>query len=331
MNLILKLLVLFVLKTQFLIDINDTLFNNHIQIKSKVFLDDNNDEFYEIGEESTINYDFTNNFSFQNIWVINSYIILFTVLAGIFSRYKKLIKFRSLFLILSLIYLGFYNGGCPCMISSFQNLIIFISGKNASFETLFWIIILIPLTYLLGKSWCGWVCHFGALQEFLYNKKYGKLFLSENSQKVYRYLRIFFTIILIIQVSLTSDLFWCRIDPFKSIFNLHIGEYLKLLNIILIALVIIFSVFSYRPFCRGFCPVGLLLALISYIPYASILTLKESKCNNCSICKKECGVVAIKCGNNVARINNLDCIGCSECIHSCKNYGISYNRPLKKF
>ncbi|MCX7954242.1 MAG: 4Fe-4S binding protein [Bacteroidales bacterium] len=297
-------------------------------------INENYDEFYDINttdeKEQFSKQNIDTAIDFQNIWIINSYVVFFSILASILGRYRKLIKYRSLFLLLSLTYLGFYNGGCPCMISSFQNLIIFITGEKVLFELFVWFLLLIPITYLLGKSWCGWVCHLGALQEFLYNRKYGNLFISDKSQRIFRILRIFFLVVLILQVIFTSDLFWCRIDPFKSVFNLYIGNYLKPLNITLVVLLIIFSVFSYRPFCRGFCPVGLILALISYIPYASILTFRQDRCNNCLLCEKECKLAAIESDEKITVLNNLDCIGCNECLNSCSKCEIVYTRKKYK-
>mgnify|MGYP000302197309 CR=1 FL=1 len=287
--------------------------------------EDSSDESF-FREESTISENNNEkNINLYSIWTINIFIVLFTIITGFISKYKNLIKYRPIFLGISIIYLGFIVGGCPCMISSFQNLILYIvRGDNLIFSYIFWFIILLPLTYIMGKSWCGWVCHLGALQEFLYNKKYGKLFISSSSQIILRYIRIIFTLLLVFQLIIYPMNIWCQICPFKSIFNLNLSQTYYTINVALLITLIVLSIYSYRPFCRSLCPVGLILSLVSILPYA--LKIKSKECKVCYTCIKECKLGAIKTKNNKLFINNLDCIFCSECIESCSKNEINYTR-----
>ncbi|MCU0640316.1 MAG: 4Fe-4S binding protein, partial [Candidatus Krumholzibacteria bacterium] len=94
--------------------------------------------------------------------------ILASIAAGFLVRFKHTRRLRLVFLLASLVVLGFYNGACPCPIQSFMNFVRLAVGKAVSWKSLAYFAGLIPVTYIFGKTWCGWVCHMGALQEFLH-------------------------------------------------------------------------------------------------------------------------------------------------------------------
>jgi hypothetical protein len=62
-------------------------------------------------------------------------------------RYSWFRRLRPLILLTSLIVLGFFNGGCPCMISSMQNFVLWSFGESVRVHSLFWFLALLPLTY----------------------------------------------------------------------------------------------------------------------------------------------------------------------------------------
>ena len=93
---------------------------------------------------------------------------ILSIIAGVFIRFKYTRKTRGIFLVASIVFFGFYNGACPCPISSLSHLVIGATGGETSWVYMVWFVGLIPVTYVFGKTWCGWVCHLGALQKFLY-------------------------------------------------------------------------------------------------------------------------------------------------------------------
>src|SRR5574337_1015799 len=85
----------------------------------------------------------------------------FTVLAGVLVRYKSTRQLRSVFLILSIAILGFYRGGCPCSIQSFQNGILWLTGNFIRWPSLILFPGLLIVTYFFGRVYCGLICHLG--------------------------------------------------------------------------------------------------------------------------------------------------------------------------
>ncbi|MCW3804911.1 4Fe-4S binding protein [Plebeiibacterium marinum] len=238
--------------------------------------------------------------------------LMATFFAGLLFRYKRIYAIRSLLLLSSLVYLGFISGGCPCMISSFQNLILLLLGDSVNRLNLIWIFGLLLLTYFFGKIWCGWVCHLGALQEFIYRSKRAKKGLKPQVQKVLKVIRVVAIIALVMQIVFTRTNLYIKIDPFRVVFNLFSSN---VTGYILLGILLLSSLFIYRPFCKTLCPVGLILGWVSRIPGAYKLTVNQN-CKSCSRCEKDCAYGAVSNVNKRFVINE-ECIQCGDCLDVC--------------
>jgi polyferredoxin len=267
--------------------------------------------------------------SWNSPLVITIIAIGLTIIAGFLVRYNKTRKLRIVFLLIGLIFFGFYNGACPCMISSFENTILFLRNIKVDWTSMLWFLSLIPVTYIFGKVWCGWVCHLGALQEFLFHPTNKSWFQSEKTAYVLKFMRYVLLIALIIQLLIMGEIFWCKIDPFLGIFNITLNNNYKIISGVLIILLLISSVFSYRPFCRAACPIGIILGWISVIPGASILGYKKTECINCKNCYESCNINAIMGRKKISYLDNKECIACGNCIDGCQNSGIHFVRKNK--
>jgi len=243
-------------------------------------------------------------------------IIIFLIIAmiSLMIKYPWFRKTRGFFLLAGLLYLGFYRGACPCMISSFQNTVLGILGVSIRLESLLWFLLLIPGAYLFGRIWCGWLCHLGALQEFMFSASKFKILTSRKAQSVFKMILITVFILWILQLIITKTNIFCEYDPFKVAFNLISAS---TTGYILLAILLLSSVLIYRPFCRTICPVGLILGLTSYIPGARKLEKKDS-CINCKSCDKECKQRAMIHEGKTTTLKEEDCIMCGECISKCK-------------
>ncbi len=238
-----------------------------------------------------------------------------TLIAGIFVKFKALRKFRYLFLLSSLIVFGFWNGGCPCSISSFQNVFLKIFGATVNWHSLVWFLGLIPITYIFGKVWCGWVCHLGAFQEFLYRITDVKIVKSKGFQKSLKILQYSVFVILVIQLFVTKTNIFIHYDPFKVAFNMisfHTSGW------VLLGILLVSSLFIYRPFCKGFCPVGLALGWVGKIPGAHKLQIAGS-CTSCKSCIRHCDMQAI---SDDYKADSHSCILCGDCLDYCKKESI---------
>ena len=283
------------------------------------------DDEFSVGDASE---EFTNseddgNVSYNRLyWAIG--ILLYTILAGILVRYKATRKLRGLFLLGGLVILGFYRGG-PGVISSFQNAYLLLLGVKVNWQAAVLFLGLIPITYFFGKVFCGWVCYLGAIQEFLYIGKI-KIFQSERAQKIMKTIRYIALAALLIQLTFTHIILWNKIGPFKVAINLYSPN---MTGYILLAIVLISSVFIYRPFCKTICPVGLVHGWVSKIPGASVLGINNS-CAGCSVCNTSCQINAITRENKVSKLDNEECIRCGDCLDDCRIKSISFYNKNKE-
>jgi polyferredoxin len=247
-------------------------------------------------------------------------VLLSTILAGVLVRFRTTRRLRSLILVVSLIIFGFYRGGCPCSIQSLQNSVLMSIDYQLRWPSILVFIGLLPITYIFGRVYCGWICHLGALQEFIFASSSSRLFQSERSQKNMRYIRGAALVILITQLFITHINLYKNIDPFAVVFSFYSKYFV---GWILVIIVMGTSLLIYRPFCKTICPVGLILGWISKLPGASVVGVKD-KCINCNLCTKTCNIRAITRDSKLTVIDSQECIRCGQCIDSCKKDTIQF-------
>lgn len=290
---------------------------------SDEFSDGNSDEFSEgDASEEFSNTSVDGKISYNRLyWALG--ILLFTILAGILVRYESTRKLRGVFLLLGLVVLGFYRGG-PGVISSFQNAYLWVIGINSNWQAAVLFLGLIPITYIFGKVFCGWVCYLGAIQEFLYIGKI-KVFQSEKAQKIMKIIRYVAFVAILIQLTITHIILWNKVGPFKVAINLYSPN---ITGYILLAIVLTSSLFIHRPFCKMICPVGLLHGFVSKLPGASVLGINNS-CAGCKTCNTSCQINAITREGKISKLDNEECIRCGDCMDDCRIKSITFYNKNK--
>lgn len=192
---------------------------------------------------------------------------------------------------------------------------------------------------VLGRLICGFLCPFGLIQELLYKIPTPKIkknkFTHYLSYLKYVILAIFviliplyFAIIHGIGVpgfckyicpagTLTAGLPLISKNPFLVE---NLGS-LFILKISLLVLILIISIFIFRPFCRFICPLGAIYSLFNKYAFFGI-NVNKSKCIGCNKCIKNCKM-------DVKHVGDKECIECGDCIKGCPTKAISYNKFKK--
>ncbi len=251
-------------------------------------------------------------------------ILLYTILAGILVRFHPTRKLHAVFLLITMVVLGFYRGG-PGIISSFQNTYLYLVGYVDNWQAIILFIGLLPITYFFGKVFCGWACYLGAIQEFLYIGKI-KIFQTEKAQKVMRIMRYVILGILILQLTISENILWSKIGPFKAAINLFSPN---ITGYILLGVLLFSSLFIHRPFCKAVCPAGLVFGWITKIPGASVLGI-DNNCAGCKTCSTSCNINAITRDNKISKLDNQECIMCGDCMSDCNIKTIKTRRYGKE-
>ena len=227
---------------------------------------------------------------------------------------------------------------CPgaaaaCPIGSLQA----VAGSNQHRFSLFIAGFLLVVGTVFGRFICGWVCPFGLVQELLY-KVPGRKVGRRRIFGVLKYLKyavlliavIAVPVLLLVKNGYSSPTFCAYICPAGT---LEAGIPLVLLNaplqaatgllfawkVALLTVLLVLSVFIFRPFCRFLCPLGAIYALMNRI---SVLGLKldAEKCVGCGACQKKCPIGL----DPVKDPNNPECVRCGACVKACPTKALKF-------
>jgi len=189
--------------------------------------------------------------------------------------------------IISVLYFGFFRHGCVCSIGAVQNVALTLTNNSYTIPLYALLMFILPIifTFLFGRVFCAGVCPFGALQDLVNVKNYKLSKAITSVLGIFPWIYLGFAILFAVT---NSRFIICRFDPFVGFFRLG-GE----LPLILFGvLLLIFSIFTGRPFCRFICPYGAILSIFARFSLRQVkLTKKE--CISCQLCHNACPVDTI--------------------------------------
>lgn len=184
---------------------------------------------------------------------------------------------------------------------------------------------------VLGRLVCGFLCPFGLLQDLLHKIPVPKWKVRGKLDRAARYLKyvVLLAAVILLPAFFISETglgipYFCKyICPAGTleggipqiIANPQIRQLTGALfnwKVVLLAAVLIWSMFLSRPFCRYLCPLGAFYSLFNKCGLYR-MRVDETKCVDCKKCQQVCpmGVEVTK------NINSLECIRCGKCRDVC--------------
>ncbi|WP_020611367.1 4Fe-4S binding protein [Sediminispirochaeta bajacaliforniensis] len=171
------------------------------------------------------------------------------------------------------------------------------------------------IAILFGPAFCGWVCPFGTVQEFvgkmgkkIFGNRYNRI-LSSKIDRPFRFLRYVVLLWVLYSTTVTGKLIFADYDPYYALFNFWSGE-VAMSGIIILLIVLLLSFLVERPFCKYACPYGALLGLFNLVRIFGIRR-RNSSCINCKACDKACPMnITVSTAESV---RNHQCISCLKC------------------
>ncbi|MEA5092045.1 putative electron transport protein YccM [bioreactor metagenome] len=210
-------------------------------------------------------------------------------------------------------------------------LVILVVGMYKTVKSAF--VILLPLAFIAGNYFCGWICPFGTVQELfgkigsIVCKK--KFKMSLGLQKYLQYSRYVLAIIVASQLANTFlDL--SKINAYKTFIRGMTGTFGQATAVFIMGGFLIAALFVERPFCNYCCTEGIKYGLASFTRFFTIRR-NVATCVQCKRCDNICPMnINISTNKNV---RNAQCINCFKCIEACPmadtlSYGMV--NPLKK-
>ncbi|MBQ9635679.1 MAG: 4Fe-4S binding protein [Acidaminococcaceae bacterium] len=225
--------------------------------------------------------------------------------------------------------------GCP--LNFMQRL--FAEGlENLPIRILCWLLL---LALAFGRLICGWLCPFGLVQDLLDKIPTPKIQKSEWTRRL-SYLKYILFAVFVVAVPFGFYLggkrvlafcqYVCPNMPFSNFFmTLATGGTIRPYMIynyrfLILAAVILLSVFMFRPFCRFICPLGAFYGLFNKVALLSV-KVDDEKCVHCNACLRTCKM-------DIKKVGDHECISCGECKQACKfgaiHFGMEGNKDKGK-
>ena len=219
-------------------------------------------------------------------------------------------------------------------------------STHTIYKGLLWALLTIVLTIILGRFFCGWICPFGAIHQFIgwlgSRRRSLKERIASNKYRKAAIIKYLVLIVFLVSAAIPlkeeTILLTGLLDPIPLIhrsFNLLVlpmaDSFTNFLSVeprlyegaFLVGLFFFAALFMNllipRFYCRFICPTGALLGLIGKY---SVWRIGRSgaKCSNCMQCEKACEGA---CGpSKDIRIN--ECVLCFNCYDQCKDGSMKY-------
>ena len=170
--------------------------------------------------------------------------------------------------------------------------------------SLFMTFLLIAVTILFGRIWCGWACPQTVLSDLT-----SVLDRARGLKRMSMYIPV-----LALSALVSADLLWYFVSPYEFVRMIGQSPLVRWTFISLAMIIFIDLAFVRRVFCRTVCPYakmqGVLFddrtLLIAYDP------AMRGECMDCAACRRACPV-----GLDIREGLDMNCIGCAGCIDAC--------------
>jgi polyferredoxin len=181
----------------------------------------------------------------------------------------------------------------------------------------------LTMSFLLRKSFCGWLCPVGTLSEYLW--KLGRFTFRRNFAlprwldlplRSLKYLLLGFFAFAVFSMSAAAIAEFLT-TPYGLIVDVRMLNFFRYLGgtaaFVLLGLIVA-SIFVQNFWCRYLCPYGALMGLAA-LACPLRITRREPACIDCAKCAKVCPAALPV--DKLVQIRSAECTGCLECIAVC--------------
>ena len=256
-------------------------------------------------------------------WLMICFMAIMLMFTELMSRKTRLGAYITTILVVGVLLAGYPHAVMPI------RRVLVTLGRGAPILDLISVISLLALLVLssvaAGRLFCGFACPVGALQEILSKinfksdleaQKKAKYRIETSSKKANIVRWVFFGVLILLAGVWSIQLLEIM-DPLSGLLIFKPPLFTITIPLISLIVVLIASIFIYRPWCRFFCPFGALSSLCGR--YSQSNNHRNEDCNECGLCEKICPTQEA-----FADSKKGECYYCNRCIDICPQNAIEF-------
>lgn len=253
-----------------------------------------------------------------------SFGLLVPVLArqrGLVADGRRFSAFRLAFLAFTLVFVGWYAQAQLSIVTLVGLVRAGTTTHDLGFllydppSLLIWAFALASLPVWGRGTFCGWLCPFGALQEFvaMLARPLGirQVAVPPRVDRALRLLKYGVLAAILAAAAAASPLAdsVSEVEPFKTSITLYFVRSLPF--VVYAAGLLVLNLFVYKGFCRYLCPLGASLAVLGRVRLLDWIPRRAECGSPCRLCKVRCRYGAIEPSG---RVDYAECFQCMDCV-----------------
>src|SRR4051794_14622120 len=215
-------------------------------------------------------------------------------------------------------------------IASLMNLkVLLLTGQMPAMHAagMLLLVAFLAMSWIFRKSFCGWLCPVGTLSEYLWRlgrQTFGRTFRLPRwldiGLRSLKYILMGLLLYAVASMSVAGIRAFLE-GPYGIVADVKMLNFFRLLGLtggMVVAAIVLASVFVQNFWCRYLCPYGALMGLVSL---ASPLRIRResSLCVDCGKCAKACPSALPV--DRLVTIRSAECTGCLQCVAECPAAG----------
>ncbi|ARO55145.1 conserved membrane protein of unknown function; FMN-binding and 4Fe-4S binding domains [Methylorubrum extorquens] len=240
---------------------------------------------------------------------------------GLVADRRRFPAFRLAYLAFTLLFIGWYAQAQLSIVT----LVGLVRAATVTHDLTFllydppslllWAFVIATLVVWGRGTFCGWLCPFGALQEFVAwlakPLRIRPVAVSPRLDRALRQVKYVLLAGILLAAATGSPLAdsLSEAEPFKTAITLY---FVRAWPFVAYALgLLVLNLFVYKGFCRYLCPLGASLAVLGRLRLLDWIPRRAECGSPCQLCKVRCRYGAIR---SDGRIDYPECFQCMDCV-----------------
>jgi len=192
---------------------------------------------------------------------------------------------------------------------------------------MFLLVAFVAISFVARKAFCSWLCPIGTLSEWLWEggrEMFGRNFQAPRWLDIplrgLKYLLLGFFGYAVANMAV-PDLHAFITSPYGLVADVKMMNFFRRIGTtgaVVIAVLLVGSVFVKNLWCRYLCPYGALVGIVSLFSPARIRREADA-CIDCAKCARACP--SLLPVDKVTTVKSAECTGCLECVAACPAEG----------